>query len=432
MLLSSGEITPPCGVPASGYLTCPPSSAAPVPGITAEDLDVSVKTTTDGLGPGEKCSILSTSSDTPDVNGDYPDAGTVNAEILLERGGPQFPTGGCVVTVQAAGSDGVSVSARGSQTIFVTPTEIDTSATVMVPDIAVRQSKAVAGLDKDCNKWVKKQIRLRRSCNWKLLRRGAPIAPKCRDAGPEPPSCDPGDHVAAMLALAWGANDQQTAPGVALAIDDFSAIRDQAVCQNRLGRAAKNYAIKRIRLVLKRCVESGLDSPDCREDQSRDTKRKLDQIDRCPKEQMTDGATGITVPDAGAPCDVCTVPGVDGVDAKCLKSCFQAVLDEFTDGVVGDLPVCGNGILQPGEFCDDGNTTDGDCCSSTCTVEPPGSQTCGDGICEVTVPECSAGVPVPCVPGSPGIEGPVGNPTCTDLLDNDCDGAMDGADTDCQ
>src|SRR5579863_5408414 len=31
--------------------------------------------------------------------------------------------------------------------------------------------------------------------------------------------------------------------------------------------------------------------------------------------------------------------------------------------------VCGNGILEPPEGCDDGNTTSGDGCSSTCTVE---------------------------------------------------------------
>jgi cysteine-rich repeat protein len=35
---------------------------------------------------------------------------------------------------------------------------------------------------------------------------------------------------------------------------------------------------------------------------------------------------------------------------------------------------CGNGVTDPGEFCDDGNLTDGDGCESTCT--PTG---CGDG-----------------------------------------------------
>jgi cysteine-rich repeat protein len=39
--------------------------------------------------------------------------------------------------------------------------------------------------------------------------------------------------------------------------------------------------------------------------------------------------------------------------------------------------VCGNDILEAGEDCDDGNTTDGDGCSSTCQIEP--ASTCGDG-----------------------------------------------------
>ena len=32
-------------------------------------------------------------------------------------------------------------------------------------------------------------------------------------------------------------------------------------------------------------------------------------------------------------------------------------------------PCCGNGILEAGETCDDGNTTSGDGCSATCTIE---------------------------------------------------------------
>lgn len=33
--------------------------------------------------------------------------------------------------------------------------------------------------------------------------------------------------------------------------------------------------------------------------------------------------------------------------------------------------VCGNGVLESGEACDDSNTTNGDGCSSTCTIETP-------------------------------------------------------------
>jgi cysteine-rich repeat protein len=45
-------------------------------------------------------------------------------------------------------------------------------------------------------------------------------------------------------------------------------------------------------------------------------------------------------------------------------------------------PVCGNGVMEGDEACDDGNTTDGDGCSSTCTIEtppPPPAPCCGDG-----------------------------------------------------
>jgi fibro-slime domain-containing protein len=53
--------------------------------------------------------------------------------------------------------------------------------------------------------------------------------------------------------------------------------------------------------------------------------------------------------------------------------------------------VCGNGLLEPPEGCDDGNTKNGDGCSSTCTVETgyrcpvPGKPCipiCGDGVIE--------------------------------------------------
>ncbi|MBE2253857.1 MAG: hypothetical protein IAE78_30285, partial [Myxococcus sp.] len=36
----------------------------------------------------------------------------------------------------------------------------------------------------------------------------------------------------------------------------------------------------------------------------------------------------------------------------------------------GDGTVCGNGRLETGEACDDGNKTDGDGCESTCQPTP--------------------------------------------------------------
>ena len=37
--------------------------------------------------------------------------------------------------------------------------------------------------------------------------------------------------------------------------------------------------------------------------------------------------------------------------------------------------VCGDQVLDPGEDCDDGNTSDGDCCSATCTFQAAGQGT---------------------------------------------------------
>ena len=42
---------------------------------------------------------------------------------------------------------------------------------------------------------------------------------------------------------------------------------------------------------------------------------------------------------------------------------------------------CGNGFLEPGEQCDDGNRVSGDGCSINCILEPPdGLSYCGDGV----------------------------------------------------
>ncbi|MCC6555164.1 MAG: hypothetical protein IT372_19540 [Polyangiaceae bacterium] len=43
-------------------------------------------------------------------------------------------------------------------------------------------------------------------------------------------------------------------------------------------------------------------------------------------------------------------------------------------GQGGTAPACGDGVVDPGEQCDDGNTTSGDFCSATCAFE--GGDTC--------------------------------------------------------
>lgn len=62
------------------------------------------------------------------------------------------------------------------------------------------------------------------------------------------------------------------------------------------------------------------------------------------------------------------------VSAGCGDS---SVADDDTPGAG-----CGNGVIQTGEQCDDGNLEDGDGCSSSCRVEPSTQEApkCGDGI----------------------------------------------------
>jgi len=66
------------------------------------------------------------------------------------------------------------------------------------------------------------------------------------------------------------------------------------------------------------------------------------------------------------------------------------------------MPVCGDGYVDAGEQCDDGNTLDGDCCSSTCQIDPAGSA-CSDGNACTTGDTCS---------GTTCVGGPA--PNCND------------------
>ena len=59
---------------------------------------------------------------------------------------------------------------------------------------------------------------------------------------------------------------------------------------------------------------------------------------------------------------------------------------------------CGNGIVESGEQCDDGNLADGDCCSSLCQVDPNGTA-CSDGSLCTRSDTCQGGA---CVGSNPG------------------------------
>jgi cysteine-rich repeat protein len=63
--------------------------------------------------------------------------------------------------------------------------------------------------------------------------------------------------------------------------------------------------------------------------------------------------------------------GTSGPDANAISNIQICSVDE-------PEPFCGDGTVDAGEECDDGNNADGDGCSANCTVEPP-PKDCGDG-----------------------------------------------------
>ena len=91
---------------------------------------------------------------------------------------------------------------------------------------------------------------------------------------------------------------------------------------------------------------------------------------------------GNGVVESGETCDDGNTVSGDGCPATCGPSCGDGILDPGEqcddgntvsgDGCAGDCQTderCGNGILDLGESCDDGNRVEGDGCSSRCEAE---------------------------------------------------------------
>ncbi len=83
-------------------------------------------------------------------------------------------------------------------------------------------------------------------------------------------------------------------------------------------------------------------------------------------------ACGDGTVDAGEECDDGNTADNDGCSATCV------------------IEACGDGVLQTDEECDDSNTVNGDGCDSTCQNEAGFTPTCGDGILQ-TNEECDDG-----------------------------------------
>ncbi|MFH2005676.1 MAG: DUF4215 domain-containing protein [bacterium] len=85
-------------------------------------------------------------------------------------------------------------------------------------------------------------------------------------------------------------------------------------------------------------------------------------------------------------------------------------------------PECGNGTLEPGEQCDEGNTSTGDGCSSTCANEP--DPFCGDGTVNAGE-ECDDGNTL----DGDGCQGDCTNPVCGDAILDPGEACDDGNNT---
>ncbi|MFZ9889681.1 MAG: DUF4215 domain-containing protein, partial [Myxococcota bacterium] len=109
--------------------------------------------------------------------------------------------------------------------------------------------------------------------------------------------------------------------------------------------------------------------------------------------------------EAGEGCDDGNVTNGDGCNATCKledgavcangSSCASGICDA-TESPDRCEPAntCGNGVLETGEYCDDGNVTNGDGCNSTCKIEDgqvcASGSSCASGICDATesTPQC--------------------------------------------
>ena len=168
----------------------------------------------------------------------------------------------------------------------------------------------------------------------------------------------------------------------------------------------------------------------------------LDQYEQCmqstlPASQFTQQQAGIKRQRLAWKTLADSVVKRQALASVCLGA-LRTAREEFGSCTFG-VPRCGNGRVEAGEACDDGNTADGDGCSASCSIEPR----CGNG--RVEPPEqCDDGNTTS---GDGCSASCVNEPRCTDGVQNgsetdvDCGGSCSakcasgkhcGVTTDCQ
>jgi cysteine-rich repeat protein len=123
----------------------------------------------------------------------------------------------------------------------------------------------------------------------------------------------------------------------------------------------------------------------------------------CPGGEALFTATFNVLPGAEPGCAVLGIEDADGLPPDDLIGPIPPIdplpqiLYESAPGQIC-ISTCGNGQLDGPEICDDGNTIDGDCCSSTCEQIASDGTGCNDGNACTTNDSCSGGA---CAGGPP-------------------------------
>ncbi len=102
--------------------------------------------------------------------------------------------------------------------------------------------------------------------------------------------------------------------------------------------------------------------------------------------QIPGAICGNAIIENGEGCDDGNVASNDGCSSSCQVEANYNCEGSPKSTCVSTIPipVCGNGIIESGEACDDGNTNNGEGCSSTCQVETDFACSGAPSVCDIT------------------------------------------------